>query len=98
MLARLYAARLAELKRQLRAAAHIARMYRGLAGRVRHARKRMLVEAAKGAALVVHVKQVRSKNPPCFISFFFFSFFFFLHILLFFSLDNRLCASCFRRT
>ena len=40
------------------AAALIARCYRGLAGRIRHARKRMLSEAAQGAAKVVNVKHL----------------------------------------
>mmetsp|Transcript_33621 Transcript_33621/g.39521 ORF Transcript_33621/g.39521 Transcript_33621/m.39521 type:complete len:2664 (+) Transcript_33621:57-8048(+) len=55
MIGRIYADRLADKREQNRSASTIARIYRGLAGRIRHARKRMLFEASKGAALVVDV-------------------------------------------
>ena len=57
-IARVYCKRAAAQRAQERAASEIARVYRGLSGRIRHARKRMLVEAAKGASLVVDVKHL----------------------------------------
>jgi hypothetical protein len=58
MIARIYAKVKSRERAQHGAASLIARGYRGLAGRIRHARKRMLMEAAKGAALVVDVKHL----------------------------------------